>query len=57
MKLGDTVREFRAGERIHTENSYKYSREEFERVLRDAGFASIDAWTIEGGAYWVFFAS
>jgi len=57
VRLGDAVREFRAGERIHTENSYKYSREEFERVLRDAGFASIDAWTIEGGAYWVFFAS
>ena len=57
VRLGDRARDFRAGERIHTENSYKYSREEFEAVLRDAGFGSITAWTVEQGAYWVFFAS
>jgi dimethylhistidine N-methyltransferase len=57
VKLGDQVREFHAGERIHTENSYKYSRAEFETVLRQAGFGKIAAWTIDDGAYWVFFAS
>ena len=56
VNLGSAVREFRAGERIHTENSYKYTRAEFEGVLRDAGFAAIAAWTIDDGAYWVFFA-
>ena len=57
VELGEASRVFRAGERIHTENSYKYARAEFEAVLREAGFGSVAAWTIDDGAYWVFFAS
>jgi len=38
-------------------SSYKYARAEFEAVLREAGFGSVAAWTIDDGAYWVFFAS
>ena len=45
------------GERIHTENSYKYSVEGFERLLRDAGFARTTHWTDERGWFAVFLAS
>ncbi|MGN6702710.1 MAG: L-histidine N(alpha)-methyltransferase [Burkholderiaceae bacterium] len=38
-------RAFAAGETIHTENSYKYSRDGFVRLLKDAGFAGIRCWT------------
>lgn len=38
-------RDFAAGERIHTENSYKWERSDFESLLRDAGFARVQAWT------------
>ncbi len=36
---------FRAGETIHTENSCKYSIEEFQQLARDAGFAAEHCWT------------
>jgi L-histidine Nalpha-methyltransferase len=38
-------RRFLAGERIHTENSYKYSLAGFEALLREAGFSAVKAWT------------
>ena len=38
-------RRFEAGERLHTENSYKWQREDFEGLLRDAGFAQVQVWT------------
>lgn len=36
---------FRAGESIHTENSYKYSIAEFQALARDAGFEPAAVWT------------
>jgi dimethylhistidine N-methyltransferase len=36
---------FRSGETIHTENSYKYSVEEFEALARGAGFTPSACWT------------
>jgi dimethylhistidine N-methyltransferase len=36
--------EFRAGESIHTENSYKYSIEEFQALARSAGFEPEHYW-------------
>jgi dimethylhistidine N-methyltransferase len=38
-------RHFREGERIHTENSYKYALPDFTRLLERAGFARVRAWT------------
>jgi len=35
---------FAAGETIHTENSYKYSLEEFQSLSRQAGFAAAQCW-------------
>jgi len=46
-----------AGERIHTENSYKYTVQGFEGLLRDAGFARTTFWTDERGWFAVFLAS
>ncbi len=40
-------RRFVAGERIHTENSYKYALAEFRSLLARAGFSRTDAWTDE----------
>jgi dimethylhistidine N-methyltransferase len=37
--------EFAAGETIHTENSYKYGVEEFQRLAGRAGFLSETVWT------------
>jgi dimethylhistidine N-methyltransferase len=50
-------RSLTAGERIHTENSYKYSVQGFERLLREAGFARTTHWTDERGWFAVFLAS
>ncbi|HEV2215241.1 MAG TPA: L-histidine N(alpha)-methyltransferase [Terracidiphilus sp.] len=41
--------EFGAGERMHTENSYKYRRGEAEAMLRAAGFEPAGTWTDERG--------
>jgi L-histidine N-alpha-methyltransferase len=38
-------RRFAAGERIHTENSYKYPLQEFVALLSAAGFARTQMWT------------
>ncbi len=40
-------RVFARGERIHTENSYKYDIEGFARLLDEAGFRSTVAWADE----------
>jgi L-histidine Nalpha-methyltransferase len=40
---------FAAGERIHTENSYKYRAGQPETVLRNAGFRPVARWTDQRG--------
>lgn len=37
-------RHFQAGERIHTENSYKYQPEQFEALLQQAGLKLAGSW-------------
>lgn len=49
-------RAFRAGERLHTENSCKYTVERFGALLEDAGFARPAHWTDERGWFAVFWA-
>jgi dimethylhistidine N-methyltransferase len=36
---------FAAGERLHTENSYKYTVSEFQALARRAGFEPVQVWT------------
>lgn len=57
VDLGSMKRRFTAGERIHTENSYKYHAAEFEKLLGDAGFAKVRRWESRGCGYHVFYAA
>jgi dimethylhistidine N-methyltransferase len=50
-------RRFAEGERIHTENSCKYSVEGFDALLRRAGYVHTRCFTDERGAFAVFAAS
>ena len=51
------ARRFAAGERIHTENSCKYTVERFTTLLAAAGFAEIRPWTDDRGWFAVFWAT
>jgi len=50
-------RRFAAGDRIHTENSCKYTLDGFGALLEEAGFAVPDRWTDENGWFAVFWAA
>jgi dimethylhistidine N-methyltransferase len=49
-------RRFAAGERIHTENSYKWRPEDFEALLREAGCSGVRCFTDPKGWFGVFVA-
>ena len=57
VSIAGITRRFARGERIHTENSCKYTLESFGALLRRAGFARIAQWTDERGWFGVFFAA
>jgi len=57
VRIDGNERRFLAGERIHTENSYKYHAAEFEALLREAGFTAVRRWVAPAGGYFVFHAS
>jgi len=44
VRIDDCCFEFQAGESIHTENSYKFSIEEFQNLAAQAGLASLRVW-------------
>ena len=44
VRLGRREFSFADGESIHTENSYKYTVEEFQQLAGDAGFAPVHVW-------------
>ena len=48
---------FEKGETIHTENSYKYSIDEFSGMLKDGGFNRITLWQDSGQRYALFTAT
>jgi L-histidine N-alpha-methyltransferase len=50
-------RRFVQGERIHTENSYKYSPDAFDALLRGAGFSQTHCWSDAAGGFAVYCAS
>ncbi len=49
-------RAFRAGQRIHTENSYKYTVPGFRALLASAGLHAVEHWT-DGAGWFAFFAA
>jgi dimethylhistidine N-methyltransferase len=56
VTIDGVQRHFAKGEKIHSENSYKYHRDEFEALLREAGFSEITCWSDDERAFWVFYA-
>ncbi|MCZ8255149.1 MAG: L-histidine N(alpha)-methyltransferase [Polaromonas sp.] len=50
-------RRFAAGERIHTECSYKYTVESMTALLRQAGFTHVEHWTDPKSWFAVFWAT
>ena len=57
VHLDGAPRVFRTGERIHTENSYKYAPHDFEAILHAAGFDAVRTWTDDDGDFAVYYAS
>jgi dimethylhistidine N-methyltransferase len=49
-------RRFDSGDRIHTEDSFKWERADFEEMLREAGFRRVQTWTDERGWFAVMLA-
>ncbi len=49
-------RDFAAGARIHTENSYKWRASTFEALLQSAGFSHFNRWTDPQGWFALFWA-
>lgn len=49
-------REFKQGERIHTENSYKFTPQAFSDLLHSAGYHDIEHWSDARGWFSVFSA-
>ena len=49
-------RHFKAGERIHTEHSYKYIPDVMTHLLKQAGFSQVEHWTDAKGWFGVFWA-
>jgi dimethylhistidine N-methyltransferase len=56
VRIGDASRTFAAGERIHTENSCKYTPEAFAAMLGDAGFGRVRRWMDPARDFAVFLA-
>jgi dimethylhistidine N-methyltransferase len=54
VKVGGEVVEFRAGETIHTENSYKYTIESFGALAPGAGWSVRKHWTDAANWFAVF---
>jgi len=50
-RAGQQRFEFEAGETIHTENSYKYSVEEFRAIAEEAGFEGRKVWLDRRGLF------
>ena len=49
-------RRFTAGERIHTENSYKWTPQGFKALLASAGYTQVRGWSDERGWFGVYLA-
>ncbi|MGA1288819.1 MAG: L-histidine N(alpha)-methyltransferase [Rubrivivax sp.] len=57
VRWGGGRRAFAAGERLHTENSWKWTPAGFEALLREAGFREVQVWSDAQGWFAVMLAS
>jgi len=55
VTIGGRAIAFRAGETIHTENSYKYSVRDFQELARAAGLAPVECWLDPEGLFGVHY--
>ena len=55
ITLGSETINFRKGETIHTENSYKYSQDQFKELSHRAGYKTVKAWTDPDLHFGIFF--
>jgi dimethylhistidine N-methyltransferase len=53
VKVAGRSFDFRAGETIHTENSYKYTPESFGAMARGSGWSPVATWTDSQGYFMV----
>lgn len=51
VKVAGRSFEFRGGETIHTENSYKYTPETFVAMAQTTGWAPVQAWSDPNGYF------
>jgi L-histidine Nalpha-methyltransferase len=51
VRVAGRVVEFRAGETIHTENSYKYTLDSFRALARGSGWRPLAVWTDPGANF------
>lgn len=56
VRLAGQPRRFAAGERIHTEDSYKWTPDGFAALLEQAGFARPRIWQDDGDGFALFLA-
>ena len=56
VRLGEGTRRFAAGERIHTEDSYKWTPQGFAALLEEAGLPKQRRWLDEAGGFALFLA-
>ena len=57
VRWPDQARRFAVGDRIHTENSYKYTLDAMTALLKQAGFNRVQHWTDAQDWFGVFWAS
>ena len=57
MRVDGELFEFAPGETIHTENSYKYTAQEFQSLARTAGWQPEALWSDEDGLFNVHYLS
>jgi dimethylhistidine N-methyltransferase len=57
IRLGSESFHFKEGETIHTENSYKYTAQEFQQLARESGWHPKMLWTDRDGLFNVHYLS
>ena len=57
IRIGSDIFHFDKGETIHTENSYKYTAQEFQKLARRAGWHAKMLWADHGGMFNVHYLS
>jgi dimethylhistidine N-methyltransferase len=57
VRIDGVPRRFGAGERIHTESSYKYAPAQFAALLEAAGFTFVRTWQDDDGDFAVYYAA